>query len=39
MRLTFDEALEKSATGIMTRQRLSIIRNQLYGQMAHARVI
>lgn len=38
-RLTFDEALACSTLTIMTRQRLKIIRDQVFGQVAGASVI
>jgi hypothetical protein len=38
-RLTFDEALALGTLTIMTRQRLKIIRDQVFGQIASATVI
>jgi hypothetical protein len=38
-RLTFDEALALGTLTIMTRQRLKIIRDQVFGQIASAAVI
>jgi hypothetical protein len=38
-RLTFDEALARDSLTIMTRQRLKIIRDQVFGQIASAAVI
>jgi hypothetical protein len=38
-RLTFDEALASSALTIMTRQRLKIVRDQVFGQLDQATVI
>jgi hypothetical protein len=38
-RLTFDEALALSSLTIMTRQRLKIIRGQVFGQLDNATVI
>ncbi len=38
-RLTFAEALAKESLSIMTRQRLKIIRDQLYGQLEQAAVL
>lgn len=38
-RLTFKEALEMDSLTIMTRQRLKIIRTQLFGQMDNAAVL
>jgi len=38
-RLTFDEALANQALTIMTRQRLKIIKNQLFAQMDGAAVL
>lgn len=38
-RLTFNEALEDSAKSIMTRQRLKIIRDELFNQLDNAVVI
>ncbi|MDX6018616.1 conjugal transfer protein TraL [Shewanella indica] len=38
-RLTFDEALAMESLTIMTRQRLKIIRKQLFGQMDNAAVL
>jgi hypothetical protein len=38
-RLTFDEALALGSLTIMTRQRLKIIRDQVFGQIASAAVI
>lgn len=38
-RLTFDEALQNEALTIMTRQRLKIFRDQLFGQMEAAAVL
>lgn len=38
-RLTFDEALAMSSLTIMTRQRLKIVKNQLFGQLDSAAVL
>ncbi len=38
-RLTFDEALGKDSLSIMTRQRLKIVKTQLFGQMESAAII
>jgi hypothetical protein len=38
-RQTFDEALAMSSKTIMTRQRLKIVRSQLYGQLETAAVL
>jgi len=38
-KLTFDEVLGKPEKSIMTRQRLKIVQNQLFGQLDNARVI
>ena len=38
-RLTFDEALAQSSQTIMTRQRLKIIRDQIFGQLDMATVL
>ena len=38
-RLTFEEALKSPAKTIMTRQRLKIIRDQLFNQLDNAVVI
>lgn len=38
-RLTFDEALAQSSLTIMTRQRLKIIKGQIYGQLENAAVL
>lgn len=38
-KLTFNEALETPKKSIMTRQRLKIIRDQLFGQLDNSRVI
>lgn len=38
-RLTFDEALAMSSLTIMTRQRLKIIKGQVYGQLENATVL
>jgi hypothetical protein len=38
-RLTFDEALASSALTIMTRQRLKIVRDQVFGQLDNATVV
>ena len=38
-RLTFSEALAMDSLTIMTRQRLKIIRGQLYGQLENAKVL
>jgi hypothetical protein len=38
-RLTFDEALAMESLTIMTRQRLKIIKNQIYGQLENAAVL
>lgn len=38
-RLTFDEALAQEAMTIMTRQRLKIVRTQLFGQLETAAVV
>ncbi|MDD2769007.1 MAG: AAA family ATPase [Methylococcus sp.] len=38
-RLTFDEALAMDALTIMTRQRLKIVRGQLFGQMEQAEML
>jgi hypothetical protein len=38
-RLTFDEALALGTLTIMTRQRLKIIRDQVFGQIVSAAVI
>ena len=38
-RQTFDEALAKDSLTIMTRQRLKIIRDQLFAQLDNATVL
>jgi hypothetical protein len=38
-RLTFDEALAMASLSIMTRQRLKIVRTQLFGQLDKAAVL
>ena len=38
-RLTFDEALESDSLNIMTRQRLKIIKSQIFNQMTNAAVL
>lgn len=38
-RLTFDEALAMGALTIMTRQRLKIIKGQVFGQLGNATVL
>jgi hypothetical protein len=38
-RMTFDEALSMESLTIMTRQRLKIVRTQLYGQMENTAVL
>lgn len=38
-RLTFDEALAQSSLTVMTRQRLKIIKGQVYGQLENAAVL
>ena len=38
-KLTFDEVLSTPEKSIMTRQRLKIVRDQLFGQLDSARVI
>lgn len=38
-KLTFNEAIESPDTSIMTRQRLKIVRDQLFSQLDNARVI
>ena len=38
-RLTFGEALAMESLSIMTRQRLKIVRNQIYGQMLNAAIL
>jgi len=38
-RMTFDEALAMESLTIMTRQRLKIVRTQLYGQMENTAVL
>ena len=38
-RLTFDEALSMASRTIMTRQRLTIIKRELFGQMETAAVL
>ncbi len=38
-RLTFDEALAMPSLTIMTRQRLKIVKGQLFGQLANAMVL
>jgi hypothetical protein len=38
-RLTFDEALTQNSLTIMTRQRLKIVRDQLFGQLDNATVL
>lgn len=38
-KLTFNEVLDMPEKSIMTRQRLKIIRDQLFGQLDNARVI
>jgi len=38
-RLTFDESINDAALTIMTRQRLKLIRQQLYAQMENAAVL
>ena len=38
-RLTFDEALALDTLTIMTRQRLKIIKGQVFGQLDNAMVI
>jgi hypothetical protein len=37
--LTFDEALANPALTIMTRQRLKIVKNQLFAQLDNAAVL
>jgi len=38
-RLTFDESINDASLTIMTRQRLKLIRQQLYTQMENAAVL
>ena len=38
-KLTFREALEMPENNIMTRQRLKIVRDQLFNRMDNARVL
>ena len=38
-RLTFDEAIASASRTIMTRQRLKIVRDKLFGQLDYAMVI
>jgi len=38
-RLTFDEALAMDSLTIMTRQRLKIVKSQLFGQLDNAAVL
>ena len=38
-RLTFDEALAMASRTIMTRQRLKLVKGQLFGQMDAAAVL
>jgi hypothetical protein len=38
-RLTFDEALAMDSRTIMTRQRLKLVKNQLFGRMDAAAVL
>ena len=38
-KLTFNEVIDSPNRSIMTRQRLKIIRDQLFGQLDHAMVI
>jgi hypothetical protein len=38
-RLTFDEALAMASRTIMTRQRLKIVKGQLFGQLDNAMVL
>ena len=38
-RLTFDQALAQDSLTIMTRQRLKIIKGQVFGQMENATVL
>ena len=38
-RLTFDEALAQDSRTIMTRQRLKIVRNQMFDLMENAAVL